>query len=127
MLVILRNLNEARLKYTMNEKGFLVVMFNFENFRPYLVGFHVILHVALMHLFSKKDAKPKLFRWISLLQEFDCEIWDGKGYENLVVGLLSQLIVQKAKECPIFECFSNKQVLMVWFNLHHDKLTLSIT
>ncbi|XP_022875718.1 uncharacterized protein LOC111394185 [Olea europaea var. sylvestris] len=31
-------------------------------------------HATLKYLMSKKDAKPKLIRWILLLQEFDLEI-----------------------------------------------------
>ncbi|GJV54551.1 reverse transcriptase domain-containing protein [Tanacetum coccineum] len=36
-------------------------------------------HSALRHLFKKHDAKPRLIRWILLLQEFDIEIKDRKG------------------------------------------------
>jgi len=63
-------LNEAQLNYTVTEKEFLAVVFGFEKFRPYLIGSHVIIHTdhaTLKHLFSMKDAKPKLIRWILLL------------------------------------------------------------
>ncbi|GJS01015.1 hypothetical protein Tco_0317523 [Tanacetum coccineum] len=36
-------------------------------------------HSALRQLFKKQDAKPRLIRWILLLQEFDIEIKDRKG------------------------------------------------
>ena len=71
--------NDAQLNYTITEKEFLAVIFDFEKFRPYLIGSHVIIytdHSALKHLLSKKDAKPRLVRWIMLLQEFNYEIRD---------------------------------------------------
>ncbi|GJZ03866.1 reverse transcriptase domain-containing protein [Tanacetum coccineum] len=40
---------------------------------------------------AKKDAKPRLMRWILLLQEFDVIIRDKKGAENLAADHLSRL------------------------------------
>ena len=52
-------------------------------------------HSTLKHLLSKKDAKPRLVRWILLVQEFNCEFRDKKGSENLVADHLSRIVYSR--------------------------------
>jgi hypothetical protein len=77
-----RTLDAAQLNYTTTEKELLAVLFAIDKFRSYLVGSKIIVytdHAAIRYLLRKKDAKPRLLRWILLLQEFDLDIRDKKG------------------------------------------------
>ncbi|GJR16073.1 reverse transcriptase domain-containing protein [Tanacetum coccineum] len=72
----------------------MAVVFAFDKFRSYLILSKTIVridHSALKHLFKKQDAKPRLIRWIPLLQKFDIEIKDRKGTENVAADHLSQI------------------------------------
>ncbi|GJX76411.1 hypothetical protein Tco_0323222 [Tanacetum coccineum] len=61
------------------------------NLEQMLIRFVFTDHAAIKYMFSKQDAKPRLIRWILLLQEFDIEIINKKGAENVIVDHLSRL------------------------------------
>ncbi|XP_070664544.1 uncharacterized protein [Malus domestica] len=68
--------------------------------------------IALKYLFTKKEAKPRLIRWMLLLQEFDIEIKDKKGSDNVVADHLSRL-VREEEALPISETFPDEQLLSI--------------
>ena len=73
----------------------LAIVYALEKFRSYLVGSKVIVytdHAAIKYLLNKADSKPRLMRWILLLQEFDLVIQGKKGSENLIADHLSRLV-----------------------------------
>ena len=95
------------------QKELLAVVFAIDKFRSYLVGAKVVVytdHAALKYLLTKKDAKLRLIRWILLLQEFDLEIKDKKGVENLVVDHLSCMSTTETKE-PLINDFLRDDML----------------
>lgn len=74
-----QTLIDAQLNYTTTKNELFVIVFAFNKFQPYLVGNKVIIyidHFAIKYLITKKDTKPRLIRWVLLLQEFDLEFRD---------------------------------------------------
>ncbi|GJR11762.1 reverse transcriptase domain-containing protein [Tanacetum coccineum] len=122
-----KTINEAESHYTTTKKEMLAVVYAFEKFWSYLILNKSIVytdHSALKYLFTKKDSKARLLRWVLLLQEFKFKVIDTKRAENLVADHLSRLEnpyenVLDLKE--INETFSLETLNMVTF--HGDSST----
>ena len=69
-------------------------------------------HSTIKYLMTKKDAKSRLIRWVLLLQEFDLQIKDKKGTENLVADHLSRLEGPK-DEVQVNDDFLDEQLLAI--------------
>jgi len=111
-----RTLDEAQGRYATIEKELLAVVLAFEKFRSYLAGSKVIVytnHAALRHLYAKKDTKPRLLRWILLLQEFDKEIVDKKGIGNGAADHLSRMRIEEP--LPIDDSMPEEQLMVIEF------------
>ena len=122
-----KTFNKEQEKYTTIENEMLAMVFACEKFRPYILGSHVIIHTdhaAIKYLMAKKEAKPRLVIWVLLLQEFDLEIKDKKGSDNVIVDHLSRLekTVEKEKETEIVENFTDEQLFLLanqtpWYDI----------
>ncbi|CAM8948676.1 unnamed protein product [Rhodiola kirilowii] len=129
-------LDGAQINYTTTEKELLAVVYAFEKFRPYLVATKTIVytdHAAIKYLMAKKDAKPRLIRWVLLLQEFDIEIRDKKGVENVVADHLSRVELYDSKwfSAPIQDSFVGEYLMSAegdapWYADYVNYLTCNI-
>lgn len=79
-------------------------------------------HAALRYLMTKKDAKPRLLRWIILLQEFDLEIKDKKGIENGVADHLSRMNIDE--ETALDDSFPEEHVYAIGLYAENNQDTL---
>nr|GEV57547.1 hypothetical protein [Tanacetum cinerariifolium] len=70
---------------------------------------------------SKQDAKPRLIRWIMLLQGFDIEIKDKRGVENLATDHLSRL------KNPDLSTFTKEEIIDEFPDEHLMALKTKIT
>ena len=113
-----KTFNEAQENYSTIKKEMLTMVFAYEKFRPYILGSHVIIHTnhaTIKYLMAKKKAKPRLIRWVLLLQEFDLEIKDKKGSDNVIADHFSRLEIAAGKEkgTEMAENFPDKQLFLL--------------
>ena len=93
------------------------MVFALDKFRAYLVGSDIIIftdHSALKYLLTKQNVEARLIRWVLLLQEFNLQIRDKKGVENVVVDHLSRLtMAHNTHNPPINDDFPEESLLLV--------------
>ncbi|XP_047943066.1 uncharacterized protein LOC125189884 [Salvia hispanica] len=113
-----KTLNQAQRNYDTTEKEMLAVVYSFEKLKQYLLGSRVIVytdHAAIKYLIAKKESKPRLIRWVLLLQEFDWEVEDKKGVENKVADHLSR-IIQEGNSEDVRDRFPEEHLCEVIFS-----------
>ena len=64
---------------------------------------------------AKKEAKPRLIKWMLLLQEFDLEIKEKKGCDNVIADHLSILerITKGEEDIEVANIFPNEQLFQL--------------
>ena len=111
-----RTLNDAQLNYVTTKKELLAIVFAFDKFKPYLIGNKVVVHTdhsAIKYLMTKKDAKPRLIRWVLLLQEFDLEGASDEVQVNDDFPDEQLLVIEDKRAVPWFADYVNYLVAKV--------------
>ena len=121
-----KTLDSDQRNYATTRKEFLAVVFACDKFRSYIVDSKVTIHTyhaAIIYLMEKKDAKPRLIRWVLLLQEFDLHITDRKRAENPIADNLSRLENVLDDPLPIDDSFLDEQLAAI--SVSHNTLWYS--
>lgn len=103
-----KTLNPAQRHYSATARECLAVKWACDLFRPYLIGrpFKVYTdHAALKWLFTKRDLKSMLVRWILELQEYDMTIIPRPGVTNGNADALSRLPALLETNSPVRHSF----------------------
>ncbi|GJR38469.1 putative nucleotidyltransferase, ribonuclease H [Tanacetum coccineum] len=122
-----KTLDNALEHYTTTEKELPVVVFAFDKFHPYLILSKTVVytdHSALKYLFNKQDDKPKLIRWVLLLQGFNIKFKDKKGATNLAAYHLSRLEnphIEMLIDREIVDEFPDEHLMMLKTKFNDDE------
>jgi hypothetical protein len=90
-----KNLSPTEVNYMVTEKELLAVVHAINKFRHYITGYQAFVHTnhsTIRFLMKKPVTNPRVTRWILFLQEFDINIIDRHGKDNLVADFLSRMI-----------------------------------
>ena len=93
------------------------MVYALDKFRAYLIGSDIIIftdHSSLKYLLTKQNDKAWLIRWVLGLKEFNLQIRDKKGAENIVADHLSRLkIAHNTHNPPINDEFPEESMFLV--------------
>jgi len=103
---------------------FLVVVFAINNFRHYIIGYEVFIHIGhstIKYFMNNPLTNSRITRWLILLHKFNVMIIDRPRKSNVVVDYLSRLD-NLGQEIPIDYSFPNehififsKKIPLVWW------------
>ena len=126
-----RALNKAERNYCISEKELLAIRYFIEYFRQYLLGRRFIVrsdHQALIWLYSLKEPRGKIARWIEILSHYDFAIEYRPGKKQGHCDALSRCENPKDCDCPYedmsepLKCGPCKNCMKRAQDMHHSSL-----
>ena len=98
-----RSLNKAERNYCVTDRELLAVRYFTDYFRHYLLGRHFLVrsdHQALRWLFTLKNPKDRVARWIEILSAFNFSVEYRPGNKHGNADGMSRCINPKDCQCP---------------------------
>ena len=98
-----RTLNKAECNYCITDKELLAVRHFVEYYRQYLLGRKFLVrtdHQALVWLFSLKEPKGRIARWIEILSPFDFDVEYRPGPKHGNADAMSRCKNPRDCDCP---------------------------
>ena len=105
-----RSLNKAEKNYCITDKELLAIRYFVEYFRQYLLGRHFLVrtdHQALVWLFSLKEPKSRIARWIEVLSAYDFSIEHRNGIKHGNADFMSRCPQPGDCECGNEDLWEN--------------------
>jgi hypothetical protein len=110
-----KNMSPAEFNYTVTEKELLVVVPAINKFRHYITGYQAFVHTdhsSIRFLINKPVTNPRVTRWLLLLQEFNINIIDRPGKDNLADDFLSRMI-HLGDNAPVEDTFPDENLFAI--------------
>jgi hypothetical protein len=110
-----KNLSLAEVNYTVTEKELLVVVHAINIFRHYITGYQAFVHIdhsTIKLLMNKPVTNPRVTAWLLLLQEFNINIIDRPGKDNLMDDFLSRMI-HLGDNAPVEDNFPDENLFSI--------------
>ena len=98
-----RTLNQAEGNYCITDKELLAVRYFIEYYRQYLLGRTFTVrtdHQALIWLFSLKEPKGRIARWVEILSAFDFTVEYRPGNKHGNADAMSRCLNPRECDCP---------------------------
>jgi hypothetical protein len=124
-----KTLMDAQVNYTITEKELLAMVFALDKFRSYLLGSKVIIysdHAALRHLLAKKETKPRLIRWILLLQNLTSKFETRRALKMSLPTICHKFSLSNLSQSQFMIPSRMSNYLKLLQENHHGMLTSSI-